>query len=508
VRIFSVVAIFILLVACINFMNLATARSAQRAKEVGLRKVVGARRGHLIVQFMGESLLITGIALLLAMVFVWLLLPVFNDLSGKQLAINFLDKQSVLGLSGIALLTGLLSGSYPALFLSAFQPVKVLKGTLAGPNSGVLFRNGLVVAQFVVSIVLLVGTAVVYKQLGFIQNRSLGFDKENLLYIKMHGDLWSNYQALPTQLAQNPLTSQFAITEELPTNLRSATINVKWQGKEPGTQPTFNHMAVDENFIDVFDMQLVSGRSFSKDFKADTANLIVNEKSLQVMGMDAQSAIGKPLTLGDIKGTIIGVVKDFHFKPIQQVIEPLILRLNNWGGFIIVRTRPGSTQATIKELEKICGRLNPAYPFAYNFLDQDLANLYQAEERMGSLFNAFAALAIFISGLGLYGLSAFVAERRTKEIGVRKVLGASIPGLVRLLSKDFLKLVLIAFIIATPLAIYLTSKWLEGFAYHIELAWWMFALAGVATLLIALFTVSWQAVKAALVNPVKSLRNE
>jgi ABC-type antimicrobial peptide transport system permease subunit len=324
----------------------------------------------------------------------------------------------------------------------------------------------------------------------------------------MEGNLWTKYQALRTELQQNPLTSDFAVTQELPTNLVTGTVDVQWEGKDPSLQVIFPDMAVDENFIEVFGMKLLAGRGFSKEFKADSANFIVNEKALQVMGMQLSTAVGKPLSFGGTKGTIIGVVKDFNFKPIQQAIEPLVLRRNTWGGYVVVRAKPGLTEATIQGLEKISKELNPQYPFTYNFLDEDLANLYQAEKRIGSLFNVFAALAIFISCLGLYGLSAFVAERRTKEMSVRKVLGASTVGLVRLLSKDFLKLVLLAFLIATPLAWYLMNRWLEGFAYHIDLSWWTFALAGMLALLIALFTVSYQAIKAAIANPVKSLRNE
>ncbi|MBD0255825.1 MAG: ABC transporter permease, partial [Cytophagales bacterium] len=362
VRTFFVVALFILAVASINFMNLATARSARRAKEVGLRKVIGAGRMQLIGQFLGESLLISFLGLLIAIGFVWALLPLFNDLSDKRLALHFGDGKLMLSLLALALLTGLLSGSYPALFLSRFQPVNVLKGNLQSGRGNVWFRNGLVVVQFVVSIVLLVGTAVVYQQLQYIKNRNLGFQKENLLYISMNGELWGKYRALRTELARNPLTEAYAVTQELPTNLISADPNVQWEGKDPRTQTLFYHMAVDENFIGVFGMKLLSGRSFSREFKADSANFVVNEKALRLMGMDVATAVGKSLAYYDTKGTIIGVVQDFNFKPIQQPIEPLILRLNTWGGTVVVRTRPGRTEATIGALEQIWGKLNPAYP--------------------------------------------------------------------------------------------------------------------------------------------------
>ncbi|MBC7923375.1 MAG: ABC transporter permease [Ferruginibacter sp.] len=507
VRIFSVVAVFLLVVAGINFTNLATARSAHRAREVGLRKVVGAGRTQLIGQFLGESLFISFLALLLATAMVWLLLPVFNDLSEKQLTLNLLNRQLMGNFLGVALLTGLLSGSYPALFLSRFRPVNVLKGNLKIGGGNVSFRNGLVVVQFVVSIILLVGTAVVYHQLQFIKNKNLGFDKENLLYVPITGDLWARYQALKTELQLNPLTSAYAVTQELPTNLGTG-VGVEWEGKNAQTQPIFPTMNVDENFINLFRMKLVSGRSFSREFKADTVNYVVNEQALRMMGMEVATALGKPLTVSDRKGTIIGVVQDFHFKPVQQAIEPLILQFNTWGGTVVVRTKPATTEATIQALEKICGKLNPAHPFTYHFLDQDLARLYRGEQRMGSLFNVFALLAIFVSCLGLYGLSAFLAEQRRKEIGVRKVLGASVVQIVYLLSTNFARLILIAVVIALPLSWLAINNWLAGFAYRIEVNGSIFLVACLTCLLIAALTVSYESIKAALANPVRSLRNE
>jgi len=508
VNIFFVVAIFILAVACINFMNLATARSARRAKEVGLRKVVGAGRHQLIAQFLGESLLISLLAFLIAISLVWLLLPTFNDLSGKQLSIYVLDSKLMVTLLGIALATGLLSGIYPALYLSGFQPVKVLKGKMKSVGGNLIFRNALVVTQFIVSIVLLAGTAVVYKQLKFIKNRNLGFEKTNLLYIPMTGDIWSKQDALKSELKQNPLTSDYTIISDLPTNLISGTVDIAWEGKDPKSQIVFPSMDVDENFIDVFQMKVLNGRSFSTLFKGDSSNYIVNEKATHVMGMDVATAVGKPFSVNGNKGTIIGVVQDFNYKPIQQVIEPLFLRLNKWGGIVVVRTRPHNTEATIRTLKKINQQLNPSYPFAYNFLDQDLANLYRGEQRMGSLFNAFAILAIFISCLGLYGLSAFMAEQRTKEIGVRKVLGASLFNIVYLLSTNFTRLILIAMAVAIPISWFVINSWLDSFAYHINISWSIFIIASLTALLIAWFTVGYESIKAAVTNPVKSLRTE
>ncbi len=508
VNIFFVVALFILAVACINFMNLSTARSARRAKEVGLRKVVGAGRKQLIGQFLGESLLISFIALLIAVGLVWLLLPAFNELAGKELSIQFLNGKIIITLLSIALATGLISGSYPALFLSGFKPVKVLKGNMKTMGGNLIFRNALVVVQFVVSIILLAGTAVVYKQLTFIKNMNLGFEKSNLLYLPMTGEMWNKQQAFKTELKQNPFTENYTIINDLPTNLTSGTVNVQWEGKDPKSQIVFPTLFVDEDFIDVFQMKILNGRSFSADFKADSNNYILNEKAVLVMGMKVSNAVGKPLSLWDTKGTIIGVVKDFNFKPVQQSIEPLIIGLNKWGGVAVVRTQPGKTEATIKALGKISADLNPAYPFSYGFLDQDLANLYKGEQQMGSLFNVFAILAIFISCMGLYGLSAFMAEQRTKEIGVRKVLGASVFNVVYLLSTGFTRLILIAVVIAVPVAWFAVNSWLKSFAFRVNADWVIFLTASLAALAIAWITVSYESVKAAIANPVKSLRTE
>ena len=508
VRIFSVVALFILAVACINFMNLATARSARRAKEVGLRKVIGANRRQLIWQFLGESILVSLLALVLATGLVWVLLPAFNNLAEKSLTLNFRETRLLFTLLGIALVTGLLSGSYPALFLSGFQPVKVLKGSFKLGAGNRFFRNGLVVTQFVVSIVLLVGTAVVYKQLQYIQNKNLGFDKENLLYLPMNNELWAKQQALATELKQNPLTSNFTAVSDLPTNLITGTINVQWEGKDPTSQPVFPEMAVNENFISAFQMKLLSGRSFSKELKSDTANFIVNETALRIMGMTVTSAIGKSLNFGGVKGLIIGVVQDFNFKPMQHAIEPLVLYYRPWSGTVVVRTQSHNTEATIQALEKITKQLSPGFPFTYNFLDQDIANLYQSEQRMGAIFNVFAVLAIFISCLGLYGLSAFMAEQRTKEIGVRKVLGASVWDIVYLLAANFTKLLAVAMLLAIPLAWWAMNNWLSGFVYRIGINWIILVAACLTALLIAALTVSYESIKAAVANPVKALRSE
>jgi putative ABC transport system permease protein len=508
VRIFSVVAIVVLIVACINFMNLATARSVRRAKEVGLRKVVGATRLQVTRQFLGESILIAFISLLIATGIVFLLLPAFNNLAGKEIKLNFIDGNLLVLLPGIALLTGLISGSYPAFFLSSFKPVKVLKGSFNFGNRGTWIRNGLVVSQFVISISLMVAAFVVYNQLKFIRNKNLGFNRENLVYVPITGDLWKNHDVFRTSLQQNQYTQDFTFLSDLPIDLLSGTISVDWPGKDPKSQVVFPQMSIDEGFVNSFKTTVVAGRGFQKDMKTDEANYMLNEKAISVMGMKPETAIGQMFSLWGNKGTIIGVVKDFNFKPVHQAIEPLVLRYNKYGSYLLVRAKPGTTESTINALKNLCATYNPSYPFRYDFLDQDLAKLYRAEQQMGSIFNVFTILAIFISCLGLFGLTNFIAEKRTKEIGIRKVIGASVPGIVALLSKGLMMLVLVAIVIATPLSWWAMNNWLNDFAYHVDISWWVFAIAAVASLLIALITVSFQAIKAAMANPIKSLRSE
>jgi putative ABC transport system permease protein len=508
VYIFSVVGIFILAVACINFMNLATARSARRAKEVGLRKVAGAVRFQLIRQFLAESSLIALISLLLALAIVLATLPAFNQLAGKNLGISFVNLEMVLSLISITFITGLLAGSYPAFFLSSFVPATVLKGNLKSGAKSATFRNVMVVVQFTVSIALLVGTTVIYNQLQYIKNKNIGFDKENLIYAPMTGDLWNKYQILRTSLEQNSMTSEFAVVSDLPTSISNSTIGVQWEGKDPDAQPLFSNMAMDDNALKLFNFTLLDGRNFSKDIASDSVNLILNEAAVKTMNMTVSDAVGKPVTFWGNKGTIIGVVKNFNFQPLQKSIEPLILRYNRWGGIAVVRTKPQQVESTLKELENIFKTLNPEFPFSYNFVDQELDKMYKAEQRLGNLFTIFAGLAIFISCLGLYGLSAFLAERRTKEIGVRKVLGASVAHVVYLLSKTFTRPILLAMLIATPLSWYAMNEWLSSFAYHVTISWTIFLMAFLISLGIAWLTVSFESIKAAIADPAKSLRDE
>ena len=508
VYIFMIVAVFILVVACLNFMNLATARAARRAKEVGLRKVVGAVRPHLMAQFLAESLVVALLSLILALGIIYLVLPYFNTLGGKNLSLDFTDVKLIGGLLGITVVTGLLAGSYPALYLSGFVPATVLKGNFSAGGSGSLFRNTMVVIQFAVSISLIVGTAIVYRQLKYIQQLNLGYDKENLLYVRMTGELWSKYETLRTTLGNNRLTSDYSFISDIPTTNSGATISVNWSGKDPNSQPLFYNMAIDENFEEVFKATILDGHGYGENAQADSINIIVNEQALKTMDMTLATAVGTKINIWGRELTIIGVVKDFNFKPIQQAIGPMFLNRNTWGGYAVIRTKPGEIEATIAALEQMCKQLNPTYPFEYSFVDQDVANLYSAEQRLGSLFNVFAVLAIVISCLGLYGLSAYLAERRTRELGIRKVLGASGFQLVYLLSATFTRPILIATIIAIPLAWYGMSQWLNGFAYHVSIDWTIFVIAFLSALVIAWITVSFESIKAATTNPVNSLRSE
>jgi ABC-type antimicrobial peptide transport system permease subunit len=515
VRIFSAIAFVILLVACVNFMNLATARSSRRAKEVGVRKVIGAPRWQLVGQFLGESAAITVLAVLTGLVLVYVALPFFNTALGTTLTVDLSNGWVVLVLVLMFVVTALVAGSYPALFLSGFRPASVLKNSIPGiGGASLFFRNGLVVFQFVVSIVLMIGTIVVFSQLTYIRERDPGFNKMNLLYAPLKGDLGKRMDALAVQMAASPRLGRYTVVSEIPVDLSMGTAGVHWEGKAPKSHPMFSVMGVDTATIGVFGMHLVSGRNFSASFPTDTLNYLVNESALKVLGWDARTAVGKPLQVWDNKGKVIGVIHDFNFKPVRSSVDPLIFRYNpgpknDWlRGVAVVQTTPAGAGAAMQDLRAVMTRLNPDYDADYGFVDQQLAAQYQTEQRLGILFNAFAGLAIFISCLGLGGLAAFTAERRTKEIGIRKVLGASITGIVALLTRGFLRLVAVSFILASPIAYYCMHRWLQDYAFRVPLSAWFFIAAGVTATLVALATVGLQAIKAATVNPVKSLRSE
>ncbi|HTI07880.1 MAG TPA: ABC transporter permease [Puia sp.] len=508
VRLFSLVAIFILLIACINFMNLTTARSVKRAKEIGIRKVVGAVRPALIRQFLSEAILLSFFSVILALGLVILVLPAFNHLTGKHISFPYGSSFFWLSLASLTLVTGFVSGSYPALFLSSFQPIRVLKGSLKFSSGAAWFRKGLVVFQFVLSIVLIIGTIVVSGQVDYVQKINLGYERENLVYIPLEGDLTKKYQLLKERGLQLPGVADISRISQTPTDLENGTGGIEWDGKDPNSKPMFTNASAGYDLVKTLQLKMVQGRDFSKDFPTDSVGYLLNEEGLKKTGY--KDPIGKPLTMWQKKGKIIGIIKNFHFNSLHEPIRPLIIRFGeqeDWGN-VMVRTKAGKTKQALTGLEQLCRELNPKFPFTYQFADEEYQNLYKSEAIVHNLSNCFACLAIFISCLGLLGLAMFTAEQRTKEFGIRKVLGARVSTLFTLLSKDFLVLVLIAFLFASPLAWWAMHGWLQNFAYHVDLEWWVFLLAGALALLIALLTVSVQAIKVAIANPVKSLRTE
>ena len=512
VKIFSIVGIIILIIACINFMNLATARSLRRAREIGVRKVVGAGKRQLIGQFIGESLFVSFLAICISLVIVMLLLPSFNTLTEKHLSLDFTDPSFLLLLLGLVLVTGIISGSYPALFMSSLKPIIVLKGLLKFKPGATYFRKALVVFQFALSIILILGMIVIYRQIDFIHNKNLGFAKEDLLYMPLEGELQKTYPTFKEQLLKQPGIKYVSSAQSNPLEVGSSTSGVRWPGKDTTKLILFSSNPITYDYIKTMGIQLVEGRDFSTEYGLDTMNYLVNEAAAKKIGY--KDPVGKELTMWGDKGMIVGLMKDYHHNSLHVPIEPLILRLHkmSWGGNywgnVIVRTEKGKTKQAIASMEKLYKQFNPGFPFKYYFTDDEIANRYKAEYTVSKLSRYFAFLAIFISCLGLFGLVTFTAEQKTKEIGIRKVLGASVTGIVGMLSKDFLTLVVIAAVIAFPVAWLAMHRWLNDFAYRVNIGWWVFVMAGVIALLIALLTISFQSIKAAIANPVKSLRTE
>jgi ABC-type antimicrobial peptide transport system permease subunit len=508
VKLFSLVAIFILLIACINFMNLTTARSIKRAKEIGIRKVVGAVRVALIRQFIGEALIIVSFSVVISLAIVVFVLPPFNQLTSKQIQIPVEQPLFWLAITGLLVVTGFVSGSYPAFYLSSFRPVKVLKGLPKFSGSALWLRKGLVVFQFILSIILIIGTIVVSQQVKFIQTMNLGYDRENLVYLPLEGDLVNKYPLFKQQVLSLPGIKSVSRMLDNPTKIENGTGGVAWKGKDPNKDIQFTQSGVGYDFVKTMSLTVVKGRDFSKDFATDSVGYIVNESAAAIMGF--KDPIGQPLNFWGTPGTIIGVLKDFHFNSIHQPIKPLILRLGeylDWGR-ALVKTHPGKTAEALASLEKVWKDLNPKFPFTYQFSDEEYGKLYKSEMVVSKLANCFAILGIFISCLGLLGLVMFTSEQRTKEFGIRKVLGASPVTLFGLLSKEFMVLVVLVLVVASPLAYLAMKNWLGNFEYRVNITWWTFAIAGVAAMLIALVTVSFQAIKSAIASPVNSLRSE
>ncbi len=508
VRLFTIVAVFILLIACINFMNLSTARSVKRAKEVGIRKTIGAARLELIGQFIGEAMLVVCCSAALALALVACILPVFNTITGKQIGLP-LDQFSFWALvAALILVTGFTAGSYPALFLSSLRPVKVLKGTLKFSPAAFWLRKGLVIFQFTLSILLIIGMMVISRQVNFLQTVNLGFDRDNLVYLPVQGDLTQKYPAFKAELSGMPGIQAVTRTDAAPQQTGAHAYDMTWEGKDPTTRTVVIHTTVGYGWLKMMNLTLLQGRDFSPEYPTDTNAYIINETALKLIGY--KDPIGRPLSIFAQHYKIIGVVKDFHFKSLHDPIEPLLINLNeqiHWG-FIMVKARPGRTREAVASIEKVHRQFEPKFPFSYYFTDEEYRRLYNNEQMIGRLSDSFAVLAIFISCLGLLGLAIFTSEQRTKEIGIRKVLGASELNIFGMLSRDFLELVGIALVIASPPAWLLMDNWLREYAYRTNIAWWIFAVAGLAALLVALLTVSFQAVRAASVNPVDSLRSE
>ena len=510
VYIFGIVAIFILLIACINFINLTTARSVERAKEVGIRKVVGAERGQLASQFIGESVVLCIIAFILTLIFSALLLPMFNQLAGKTISAGIFSNWyylTILFVTSVGI--GLLAGIYPALVLSSFKPVMVLKGRFSGSNKGNVLRKTLVVAQFSISIALIIGTIVVYTQMDFMRNRDLGFSKDQMLVLNTNDDPAKD--ALKQAISLLPGVKSTASASSIPGGGNSGAYSEIENKKGDLQIANLDLYFVDYDYVNQFKIKMVAGRSFSRDFSTDTAQaMLINEAAVKLFGYSSpQQAIDRRFKQWGREGKIVGVMKDFHFRSLQEVIKPLTMRIELRNlDLITVKVSPKNLSSTLAQIESKWKELIPNRPYNYYFLDEFFDRQYRSEQRFGKLFFNFAVLAIFISCLGLLGLASYSTLQRTREIGIRKVLGASVPGIVNLLSVDFLKLVTASFFIAMPLAWYFMHKWLQDFAYRIDISWWIFVLAGILAIMIAIATISFQAIKAAMSNPVKSLRSE
>lgn len=509
VRLFSIVAIFILVIACINFMNLATARSTKRAKEVGVKKVVGSSRRQLIFQFIGESVIMALVSAILSGLFISLLIPSLNELIQRQLAFSFQNISQISLLLGTGLVVGFLAGSYPALILSSFKPMSVLKGSFktSGYSNGI--RKGLVVFQFLISTFLIISTLVIHQQMEYVKNKNLGYNKENIVYLPIEGDLANEESAslFMSRVLDNPSFSDVTVASNVPINISISTSGgLRWEGKTDQNETLFNVIQVGDNFIETLGMEMLEGRAFDPNIVSDSLNIIINEQTAKAMNVE--DPLNYPVTFWDRPGKVIGIVKDFHFSSLHQNIEPLVITLRPESAEFFIAKMTGNTEAGVSYLEDLTKELNPNYPFTYRFLDESYENLYRGETTIGLLANYFSGIAIFISLLGLFGLASFAAEQRIKEIGIRKVLGAGIPNLILIMSKGFLILVGVGFLIAAPLAYFFMDNWLGDFEYRIQISAMVFVLAGAASLLITIMTVGYHSIRAASANPVKSLRYE
>jgi len=506
---FSAIAFLVLLIACINFMNLTTARSSNRAKEIGLRKVVGAKRKDVITQFFSESVFMSLLSFVIALVVVIMLLPKFNELSGKELTPELITEPLIiLMLVGVAVLTGFLAGSYPSLYLSAFNPIKVLKGKLSSGSKGSVLRKTLVIIQFTLSVALIVSTILISQQIRYIKNKDLGYNKHQLVYLPMNQKIRQNYQIIKQQLLQDPNIKSVTTSRVLPVYACPSMTLAEWEGKNDERTLSLHFVGVGFDFLKTMEIELAEGRAFSEEMASDTINsVIINEEAVRQIGFE--NPIGKYINIFGEPSYIIGVMKDFNFNNIKNKIAPFMIHIQPEEARIcFIRVGANNMEKTLNYIKDIWKSFEPDFNFDYQFMDETLDRLYRAEQRSNTLITYFTIFAIFISCLGIFGLASFMAEQKTKEIGIRKVLGASVPAIVRMFSAEFTKLVIVGNILGWPIAYFAMKKWLGNFAYHIEISWWMFAIAAVLSVMVVVLTISYQSYRAAIKNPAKSLRYE
>jgi len=510
VRAFTLLALFILLMACINFINLTTAQSGNRSREVGIRKVIGAERKCIIQQFWGESIFLSFLSFICAIILVLILLPVFNNLSGKELSLNlFVNPVLIFVVTGVAVFVGIIAGCYPALFMSSFQPIKILKGNLSFGSRGSHLRKILVVIQFAISIALITGATIINNQLSYIRNKDLGFDKEHLIYLPVNGNLRQQYDAAKLEMLQNPNITDVSLISNLPTGSYQNHAGWIWEGKQPNTDPLVTVRYCDYDFLKTFKMEMAQGSFYSEENISETSNIeskiVINEEFARIM--EKQNPVGTQLIDGSMKYTVIGVMKDFHFLSLYNDMAPLVILYEpGQYRYMFLRISPYNIPRTIEHMENIWKKFNPNFPFSYTFFDENYDMIYINEERTGSIVKCFTFLAIIISCLGLLGLASYTAEQRKKEISIRKVMGASVYGVIYILSKDFMKWVLLGNIIAWPTAYFVMKNWLQNFAYRTNIGIWIFIFSASSSFIIALMTVCFQAIKAARSNPSKALR--
>ncbi|MBS1597377.1 MAG: ABC transporter permease [Bacteroidetes bacterium] len=505
VRLFSIIALFILIVACINFMNLSTAKAAKRMKEVGIKKVMGATRSSLIFHYLGESVLMSFLSLAIAIALLSFFLPTFNQIAGKHLTLHF-NVAFILSILAITLFTGLIAGSYPALYLSGAKPITVLKGKLNPSLIELWIRKGLVIFQFTLSAIFIVSVLVVYKQIKLIQTKNLGYDKENVISFRKEGKWTGDVKTFFADAKKIPGVLNASSASGDLIGDHGGTSNVEWEGKKKDQEIEFGGLWVDYDWVETMGLQLSAGRSFSPKFGSDSSAIMLNEAAITAMNM--KNPIGKTIKLWGRDMQIVGVLKNFHFESFYEKLKPCFIQYSNREGNIIVRLSANNQKETLTHLNKIYKAYNPGVPFEYKFLDENYNQLYASEQRVAVLSRYAAGLAILISGLGLFGLAAFTTQKRQKEIGIRKVIGASVKNVIFLLSKEFIKLILVAMLIAFPLSFLIMNKWLEGFAYRVHMDVIIFIATGFAVLSISILTISFQSIKAAMMNPVKSLRTE